>query len=128
MVKQGLAPEILEDRACSDAIDAAFEIHRALGTAHTKETYLSALALELRLKERHVARHASFSVLYRKQVVGSFVADLVLDDRVLIQAVAGSLSHDETYLEPIRGLASGGLSVGLVFNFRAPELSFYRIL
>tara|TARA_Y100001934_G_C12152455_1_gene677968 strand:- start:470 stop:901 length:432 start_codon:yes stop_codon:yes gene_type:complete len=127
-VRQGLPSEILEDRACAEAIDAAFEIHRALGSAHTKETYLSALALELRLKKRQVATHASFSVLYRKQVVGSFVADLVLDGRVLIQVVSGNPTIDESYLEPIRGLASGGLNVGLVFHFGAAELSFSRIL
>jgi GxxExxY protein len=127
-VRQGLSAEILEDRACADAIDAAYEVHRALGVAHNKETYLAALALELRHRKRKVHRNATFSVLYRKQVVGSFEADLLLEERILLQIGTDSTLRDIEKSDAIRGLSAGGVKVGLVFHFSGSELSFARIL
>lgn len=127
-LRHGLSPEVLEDRACSETIDAAFTVHEALGSAHEEETYRNALCAELVARGLCAHKNATFSVLYRSKVVGSFAADLLVEERVLVQVVSDRALTPEHKTDTLRGLAAGGVKVGLVFNFGAPELFFARIL
>lgn len=127
-LRHGLSSEILEDRACADVIDAAFAVHEALGVAHEAATYLNALTHELVSRGLTAHRQATFSVVYKGRVVGSFAADLLVAERVLVQVVADRALSPEHKTDTLRGLAAGGVKVGLVFNFGAAELFFARIL
>lgn len=127
-LRHGLSAEMLEDRVCAETIDAAFQVHEALGVAHDATTYLGALAVELSHRGLKTHRQATFSVLYRQRVVGTFAADLLIEDRVLVQVVADRSLTPEHKTETLRGLAAGGVHLGLVFNFGLPELFFARIL
>lgn len=124
----GVSPEVLEDRATSETIDAAFYVHEALGVAHDAATYRAALVVELVHRGHRVNRDATFSVLFRERIVGTFRADLLVDDRLLVQIRADLALTDAHRTETIRGLAAGGVKLGLVFNFGLPELFFARIL
>jgi GxxExxY protein len=120
--------EVLEDRACSETLDAAYAVHEALGAAHEASTYLNALAAELHGRGFVAHRRATFSVLYKGQVVGSFAADLLVEERLLVQVSADRALLPEHKSDTLRGLAAGGVKVGLAFNFGAAELFFARIL
>lgn len=127
-LKHGLSAEVLSDRACAETLDAAMQVHQALGVSHDAATYKGALAVELGERALRLHRDATFSVLYKRKVVGTFTADLLVDDRVLVQVVADRTLTPEHKTETLRGLAAGGVEVGLVFNFGLPELFFSRIL
>lgn len=127
-LRQGLSAEILQDRACSETLDAAFTVHTALGYAHDAETYRNALVHELKQRGLPPLRHASFSVIYKERVVGTYAADLLVEDRVLVQVVSEETPMRNTGNDLVRGLQNSDLQVGLVFNFGMPELSFARIL
>lgn len=125
--RHGLSRAMLDDRACAETIDAALEVHEALGSWHEAATYKSALALEVAARGLVAHRDATLSVLYRQRVVGSFPADLLVDERVLVLVRAAPELSAEHRTETVRGLAAGGVRVGLVFNFGLPELFFARV-
>jgi GxxExxY protein len=125
--RAGLSREVLEDRACSESIDAAFRVHEALGAWHAAPTYLGALAIELHHRGLAAHRSASLSVVYRGRVVGSLEADLLVEERVLILVRAEPTLTTPARFEALRGLAASGIRVGLAFNFGAAELHFARI-
>ena len=128
-LRQGLSAEILQDRACSETLDAAFTVHTALGFAHNADTYRNALAHELKMRGLPPLRHASFSVIYKERVVGTYAADLLVENRILVQVVSEQTTlAAQSCSDLIRGLQNSDLRVGLVFNFGMPELSFARIL
>lgn len=127
-LRHGLSLEVLEDRVCSEVIDAAYAVYEALGAMHAPDTYRRALAAELAGRELSTHRDATFSVVYKGRVVGDFDADLLVDERVLVQVVADPALTPEAKTDTVRGLAAGGVKVGLVFNFGAGELFFARIL
>ncbi len=127
-LRHGLSAEVLNDRACAESIDAAFCVHEALGVLHSQETYARAFGVELAERELRVHQKATLSVVYKKRVVGNFVADLLVEDRVLIKVVAEPFLSAEAKSDTVRGLSAGGVKVGLVFNFGVPELFFARIL
>ena len=124
----GLSTEMLLDRACSETLDAAVAVHQALGTGHAAATYKGALVVELLHRGLTAHRDATFSVLYRGQVVGALVADILVDERVLVQVKADAQLTDAHKLDTLRGLAAGGVRVGLAVNFGVPELWFARVL
>jgi len=126
-LRHGLSREILEDRSCSETLDAAIAVHEALGSWHDATTYKNALAVEIRARGLDVQKDATLSVLYRQTVVGVFPADLIVDDRVLALVRAEQKLTDDHRTETVRGLAAGKLRVGLVFNFGVPELFFARV-
>ncbi len=126
-LRHGLSKEILEDRTCSETLDAAVAVHEALGSWHDAATYKNALAVEISSRALDVQKDSTLSVLYRHNVVGSFPADLLVDDRVLVIVRAEARLTDEHRTETVRGLAAGKLRVGLVFNFGVPELFFARV-
>lgn len=127
-LRQGLTAGILEDRACSETIDAAMAIHRALGARHAVATYRNALAVELKERQLSFHRQPTFSVVYRTKVVGSFVADLVVEDRILIQVASEPVLSGHHKTETLRGVVAADIQVGLAFNFGGEELAFARIL
>jgi GxxExxY protein len=127
-LRHGLSLAVLEDRVCSEVIDAAYSVHEALGVMHAPQTYKSALAAELTGRDLPTHRAATFSVVYKGRVVGDFTADLLVSERVLVQIVADPALTAEHKTDTIRGLAAGGVKVGLVFNFGCAELFFARIL
>lgn len=125
--RHGLSRSVLDDRACADTIDAALEVHEALGSWHEAATYRNALALEVVARGLTAHRDATLSVLYRQRVVGSFPADLLVDERVLVLVRAAPELSAEHRTETVRGLSAAGIRVGLVFNFGLPELFFARV-
>jgi GxxExxY protein len=132
-LRHGLSKEILEDRACAESIDAAFAVHEALGAWHETATYKNALVADLTARGLRVHKDATLSVTYAPKggaakVVGAFPADLLVDDRVLILVRADRALMDEARTEAVRGVQTGSVRIGLVFNFAAPELFFARVL
>jgi GxxExxY protein len=125
--RAGLSREVLEDRACSETLDAAFRVHEALGAWHAAPTYLGALAVELQHRGLLAHRAASLSVVYRGRVVGSLEADLLVEDRVLVLVRAEPTLTTPARFEALRGLAASQIRVGIAFNFGAAELHFARI-
>jgi GxxExxY protein len=127
-LRHGLTREVLEDRTSAETIDAAYAVHEALGSWHDAASYKSALALELSSRGLAVHRDATLSVVYRQKVVGAFPADLLVDERVLVLVRADLRLTDEPRTETVRGLVTGSVRVGLVFNFGLPELFFSRVV
>jgi|GEM_PF-919176 len=127
-MRHGVSPDVLNDRSFSETLDAAFEVHKALGPGHAQLTYKNALVVELRQRGRVVHKEPTFSVLFKQQVVGSYVADVLVDERVLVKVAAEpTLTHDSK-TDTLRGLVAGGVKVGVLFNFAAADLFFARIL
>ena len=125
--RAGLSQEIVDDRACGDTLDAAFQVHAALGAWHAAETYLNALAVEVQSRGLVTHRNASLSVVYKSKVVGSLVADLLVEERVLVLVRADAVLTDAARVDVLRGVAASGVRVGLAFNFGLPELVFARV-
>jgi GxxExxY protein len=123
----GLTRDLLDDRACSETVDAALRVHESLGAWHVASTYTNALVVEMQARGLVVHREASLSVVYRDRVVGSLVADLLVDERVLVLVRAEPALVDAHRVEALRGLVASGVRVGLCFNFGLSELVCARV-
>lgn len=69
-------------------IGCAFEVANTLGNGFLEKVYENALFHELRKNGFEVERQKQLKVLYDGVIVGDFVADLVIDESVLIELKA----------------------------------------
>ena len=108
-------------------IGAGFEVHNVLGTGFLEAVYTNALTVELRHRSVPVERNVVFEVVYRGVSVGRYVADLVVDQQVIVKtkvARAIDLAHRAQVSNYLR---ASGLAVGLVINFGS-SVQFKRVV
>jgi GxxExxY protein len=82
------------------------------------------------LAEQGIAfeRQAPLRVSYKGQVVGSFIADLIVERALLVELKALKQLASEHEAQVMNYLKASGLGVGLLLNFGAPKLEIRRIV
>jgi GxxExxY protein len=107
-------------------IGCAMRVHAALGSGFLESVYRNALAIELRNSGFSVEAEHSVTVYYQDQVVGTFVADLIVVGVLIIEPTAVQLLTKQHEVQLVNYLTATGIDDGLVFNFGAERLEFKR--
>jgi GxxExxY protein len=68
-----------------DVVGAAYEVANTRGCGFLEKVYERALAKELILRGRAVAQQTSYSVMYKRALVGEYLADLILDESLILE-------------------------------------------
>ncbi len=98
-------------------IGAAFTVHNELGSGFVEKVYENALVIELRSNLIEVEQQVPVEVSYKGQPAGEFVADLVVDRKVLVEIKAVKALTHEFESKLIHYLKATGIEVGLLLNF-----------
>jgi GxxExxY protein len=105
-----------------------FEVFRELGAGYLEKVYENALLLELRLAGIRAESQIPLRVCYKGQEVGQFIADLVVEGRVLIELKATAALTREHDAQILNYLKATGLKVGLLVNFTNPKAQIKRFV
>jgi len=65
-------------------VGAAFEVSNTLGCGFLEKVYERAMTKEIRLRGLRVKTQVSYSVIYKEQLVGEYFADLVVEDKLVL--------------------------------------------
>lgn len=116
------------DALTQQVIGIAYRVHNALRWGYSERVYENAFCLDLAEAGLSFERQKPMTVYYRGQVVGEFVADLVIEGVVLIElkALFAGLEDDHK-AQTINYLTCLRLPVGLLINF-GKTLDFKRLL
>ena len=93
-------------------IGGAFEVHNVLGPGFLESIYANALTIELRLRGVPVERNVPFEVMYRGVSVGRYVADLVVDQKVIVETKVAKAIDAVHRAQVLNYLRASGLEVG----------------
>lgn len=107
-------------------IGLAMKVHNALGPGFLESVYQNALMMELRESGHKVESEKNLVVKYREAVVGSFVADLLVDDVLIVENKAIqklAISHE---VQLVNYLTATGLNEGLLLNFGGIRLEYKK--
>jgi len=98
-------------------IDCAYTVHRTLGFGFLESVYQNAMLHELIKAGLQAKKEQKVQVIYDKQVVGDFVADIVVEDMVILElkAVKEIVPSHEAQLNNY--LKATGMRLGLLINF-----------
>ena len=98
-------------------IDCAYKVHRELGFGFLESVYQNALVIELTKAGLKSEREKRIQVYYDGKVVGDFVADILVEEKVILELKSVSQIHPAHEAQLINYLKATGIKVGLLINF-----------
>ena len=109
-------------------IGAAMEVHSKMGTGFLESVYENCLVQELERLDFQVQRQKQIQVFYKGEEVGRFVADLVINNSLIIELKAVNQLSRKHAAQVINYLVATGIEVGLLLNFGASSLQHRRLI
>lgn len=98
-------------------IGAFYEVYKRLGYGFLEKVYENALAIELGLAGLHVCQQAPIQVRYRDLRVGEHFADLLVEEKVIVEIKAAKALSEEHEAQLLNDLKATPFEVGLLLNF-----------
>ena len=106
-------------------LNAFYDVYNHLGYGFLESVYENALAHELRKRGHRVIQQAPINVQYDDIVVGKYFADMLVDNKVVIELKIAERISDAHVAQLINYLKATELEVGLLLNF-GPKPEFRR--
>ena len=106
-------------------IGAFFEVYNELGYGFSEKVYENAFLIALRAKGLQVDAQKSIQVHFRGQVVGDYIVDILVDDKVILELKAIQKIGDVHEAQLLNYLKATKIEIGLLFNF-GHEATFKR--
>jgi GxxExxY protein len=112
-----MADDLLHKELTDRIINAFYKVYNILGYGFLERIYENAVFIELRETGLIVERQFPLKVFYKNHIVGEFFADLVVDQKVIVELKAmetiqqAHLSQLQNYLRATQ------IEVGLLLNF-----------
>ena len=98
-------------------INAAYTVHNILGYGFLEKVYQNALVIELQKRGIPAEAEKPIKVLYDGHVVGDYVADAVVDNRIILELKAVKELTEIHEVQLVNYLKATGMEVGLLINF-----------
>lgn len=98
-------------------LKAFFKVYNTLGYGFLEKVYENALQQELMERKLFVEKQKSIEVFYNDLKVGQYYADLIVNNKVIIEIKAAEGLREEHEFQLINYLKATELEVGLLLNF-----------
>ncbi len=100
-----------------EILHAFFQVHYKLGFGFLEKVYKNALFLELKDKGLKCETEKAINVYYNERIVGVFYADIIVEDKVILELKAVESICKEHEFQLINYLKACDLEIGLLLNF-----------
>jgi GxxExxY protein len=119
--------ELLHGDITGEIISAFYAVYNELGYGFVEAVYIRAMAIELFQRRMNVAREVPVTVYYKGVTVGTFRADLVIADTVVVEVKAGEQAAEHDRPQLVNYLRASGREVGLLLHF-GPRAVLKRVI
>ena len=109
-------------------IGAAYEVSNVLGAGFLEKVYERALIRELSARGLAVRSQVSYPVVYKGNCVGAYVADLLVENQVLVELKCVDCLSNEHLAQCINYLKVSHLKLALLINFQRPKVQWKRVI
>jgi len=119
--------ELLHGGVTGQVIGAFFDVYNELGHGFAELVYHRAIVVALAERGVRTETERALTIRYHNVVVGEFRADLIVDEKVVVECKVAQkiIQSHETQL--LNYLKATGLKIGLILNF-GPDATFRRML
>lgn len=107
-------------------IGAAYEVYNELGFGFLETVYEKSLLIALRDRGVDAIAQKPIDVWFRGEVVGNYIADLVVGDSVLVELKSVRALIEAHEVQLVNYLVATGTPVGLLINFGPDNVEVRR--
>ena len=111
-----------------EIIGCAMEVMNVLGHGFLEKVYENAMCVEMRLRGITYRQQPHYDVLYKNELVGEYVPDLIVSDSVVVDAKTIDNITDHEIGQVLNYLKIAGFRVGLILNFKHAKLQWKRVV
>ena len=117
----------MQDEALTkEIIGCSFTVHNTLGPGYLEKVYENAMCIELAKQGLQVRQQEAIKVHYDGQVVGEYVVDLWVENRIIVELKAIQTLTKAHEAQMVNYLTATGTDVGLLINFGTPSVEVKR--
>lgn len=114
--------ELLHEELTNALIKTFYEVYNELGYGFLEKVYQNSLYLELKNKGYKVEAQKKILVYYKGIEVGEYFADLVVEDKIILELKAAECIVKDFENQILNYLRGSDCEVGLLLNFgKKPE-------
>jgi GxxExxY protein len=116
-------------KSITDAIlKVYYEVYNELGSGFLEKVYQNAMYFELKSLGYKVEAQKQIKVYFKKQLVGEYYSDLLVEDKVIVELKATELLMNVHVAQIINYLKSTPIEVGILLLNFGEEPEFKRII
>jgi GxxExxY protein len=117
-----------DDSLTERVLAAVFEVSNTLGAGFLEKVYERALFMELGLRGIRAVAQASFAVTYKGHHVGEYLADVLVEDVLVVELKCAERLTNEHTAQCLNYLKASGRARCLLVNFQKPKVEWKRIV
>jgi GxxExxY protein len=124
LYRNGSPPQ--HDPLTQKVIGYAIEVHKELGPGFREDVYHRSLELALASAGIRFISEAPLAVKFRDHVVGTFSADLLIEEQLIVELKALDDIPPIAEVQVVSYLKAAGLNIGLILNFGQAQIQIKR--
>jgi GxxExxY protein len=109
-------------------IEAALEVHKALGPGFLESIYQKALEVALSHRNIQWDRQREVLIHFEGEEIGSHRLDLIVEEQIIVELKAVKALEDIHFAQLRSYLKATRLHIGLLLNFNSPTLVIKRVV
>ena len=109
-----------------EIIGCAYRVYNKMGFGFLESVYEKCMLIELRKAELDAESQKHLTVHYENEIVGEFVADIIVNDVIVLELKPVRRIIKEHEVQLVNYLVATGKPVGLILNFGETKVEIKR--
>ncbi len=109
-------------------VGLAMQIHSELGFGFLEKVYENSMMVLFRRENIMAKQQAPISVSFEGEIVGDYYADILIEDKIILELKAIEKITDAHKAQALNYLKATGLKLASIINFGKQRLEYERIV
>lgn len=110
-----------------EIIGCAYTVYNQMGFGYLESVYEKCMLIELGEKNIQIFSQVPVPVQYKGNMVGNFIADILVDDKIIVELKSVSRLVKAHEVQLVNYLVATGKPVGLLINFGEKNVEVRRL-
>ena len=107
-------------------IGCSYRVYNTMGFGFLESVYEKCMLIELRKEGLNVEAQKPITVLYDNERVGEFIADIVVEDKIILELKSAKQIAQAHEVQLVNYLVATNKPVGLILNFGEKKVDIKR--
>jgi len=128
MTRMDTNREILHKDLSYKIVGLAMQIHSELGFGFLEKVYENSMMVLFHRENIMAKQQAPVSVSFEGEIVGDYYADILIEDKIILELKAIEKITDAHKAQALNYLKAIGLKLAIIINFGKQRLEYERIV